>query len=237
LLTAPAAGPADAAAAQQAVAEGSVLFGQLCTAMGREWQQQPQSFGQSAAMTAWGLIAADKSGLWRLDTHLEAAAERGAAASLQQQQQQRAPPTLLLKRLLEGICASCGKASGQHHMQQQPLTANTVGDLAVALTELKPRVDAYAIWSSHDRDAKAEQQQLQSDRAAVQATPAAGDSSSSSSTGQQESLAVQLQVQMTAAVDALAAAAWQLAGSPGVLEVRDVSRMLLAFCQLQVSGC
>jgi hypothetical protein len=237
LLTAAAAGPADAAAAQQAVAEGSVLFGQLCTAMGRDWQQQPQGFGQSAAMTAWGLIAADKSGLWRLDTHLGAAAESAAAASLPPQQQQRAPPTLLLQRLLEGICASCGKASGQLHMQQQPLTANTVGDLAVALTELKPRVDAYAIWSSHDGDAKAEQQQLQSDGAAVQAPLAVSESSSSSSTGREDSLAVQLQVQMAAAVDALAAAAWQHAGNPGALEVRDVSRMLLAFCQLQVSQC
>lgn len=157
------------------------------------------------------------------------AKQAAAAGQQQQQQQQPEAPTLLLQHLLNGICASCGKGSGQHQHQQQQLSVNTVGDLAVALTELKPRVDAYAIWSGSSSASGAEQQQL----AGADGTWATQEGSSG--TGQEDSLPVQLQAQMAAAVDALAAAAWQHAGSPGALEVRDVSRLLLAFCQLQVS--
>jgi hypothetical protein len=49
------------------------------------------------------------------------------------------------------------------------------------------------------------------------------------------SLGVQLLSELSAAVDALTAAAWQHAGTPGALEVLVVARMLIAFSQLQVS--
>lgn len=204
-------------AAQQAIAEGRVVFDQLCAALGKCWQQQPHTFGQSVAMTTWALIAADKSGVWRLDSP-----GSSAQVSTTAQQRQVAAPTLLLQRLLDGISAH-GKAGG--HQQQQPLAASTVADLAVALTDLKPRVESYAILLKHAVGGQAthgngEQQGLPQDaKQGVQ---------------QQEGLVGQLMGQLSVAVDALAAVAWQHAGTPGALEVRDVSRMLTAFTQLQV---
>jgi hypothetical protein len=199
------AAAADAGAAQRSLADGRVVFDQLCAALAKSWQHEPQAFGQTAAMTAWALIAAEKCGLWRPD-----AMQMAATAGFSQQQQQQQLPALLLQRLLSGI-SSHGKASGGQ--QQLHLTAGTVGDLSAALSELKHRLESY-------------------DSLATMASGALGPDTQS--TEQPGSSAGQLLVQLSAAVDALAAAAWHHAGTPGALEVRNVSRMLTAFTHLQV---
>lgn len=180
------------AAAQQAVEEGTVVFDQVCNALRRLWHQQPRTFTHSVAITAWGLVAAEKSGLWQLlapppgsDSATAAPSITGSGASA---------PTLLLLQLLDGI-----HQLGTAHQQ---LSASTVADLAVALAEVQPRLQsADALWQR----------------------------SSASGGGP-----LQLLPHLAAAVDVLAAAGWQHAGTPGALEVRDVSRLLLSFHQLQV---
>jgi hypothetical protein len=199
--------PADTSAAQRAVHDGRVVFDQLCTALAKSWQHEPQVFDQTVSMTAWALIAAEKCGLWRP----EATPMAETAGSSQKQQQQQAPPALLLQRLLGGI-SSHGNAGGG----QQQLSAGTVGDLAAALSELKPRLESYAHLAAVASGAQGFDGQ-----SAEQPARSGG----------------QLLVQLSAAVDALAAVAWQHAGTHGALEVRNVSRMLTAFSHLQVSGC
>jgi len=220
----------------QAAAEGRVVFNQLCSALGSYWQQHPSSFTTSVVVTAWGLIAADKAGLWRAFTPPPAAAEQAADQLYAQQQQQPSPPTLLLQQLLRTTVSVLGTAKAGRQYAQLPAAA--VADLSVAFAELKPRLEGYAVLWKHCNGPQQQRQQQEGGAGVMAQDSSTGgvEASSQQQGKEEEGSPLQLLSALSAAGEALAAAAWQHAGSPGALEVRDVSRMMTSFCTLQVGG-
>jgi hypothetical protein len=221
----------DVHAAQAAVAEGRVVLGQLCRALDRYWAQHPDSFSQSVSMTMWGLIAAHKSRLWELDT--PPAVGQPTAAQRSPLQQPAAAPTALMQRLLTNL-----QQHGRAGHQQQQLLVGTVGDLVVALAELKPRLQHCVVLRPLQSGSSEQQQQQQQQQEGGSQGPADEQVSSAGSpqaVEQQGGAAEQLLQLVDTAVEALVTAAWQHAGTPGALEVRDVSRMLVAFSNLKAS--